>query len=502
MREGAGVRDDRAYFHARVDGDRIVVDGPHSHVLGWPLEPESGRDREGVYASWHWDGRRLRVRNDRYGFYPLYYFRRDGEICLSPSIVRLVEKGAPTDLDYRALSIFLRFGSFIREDTPFEHIRALPPDCLLEWHRDGFTVSGGPVRTKAANITLDDAVVTYRALFRDAIARRLPPSERFAVPLSGGKDSRHILLELCEQGHRPLFCVTSRYFPPFVTPDVEFASTVAATLGVEHIVIDPGISEFKGELWKHTVGNLGSLEPGWMYGMARLVGERTDAIYDGIGGDMLSSDGMLTRENYNLSRAGRFIEMADYTLDRIGLDKLVVPNVASRMRREEAIHYLAQEIEEHADAPDPVNSFFFWNRTRRMIALAPYSVLGHIPYVFSPFLDHRLFDFLNSLSSTFKIENDFHGEAIKRSYPAYADFPVMQRDYYLGHVSPVTNRRFIKDCAAFVAGNRPCGYLRYRYVIPRLLAGLLTKKYAAGSGWFVRLVTYLYCLEKLATRRH
>ncbi len=78
MREEIEMRDDRAYFHARGVGDGVTVDGPHSHVLGWPLEPESGRDREGIFASWHWDGRRLRVRNDRYGFYPLYYFRREG----------------------------------------------------------------------------------------------------------------------------------------------------------------------------------------------------------------------------------------------------------------------------------------------------------------------------------------------------------------------------------------------------------------------------------------
>lgn len=501
MREETGVANTSVSFHARVVGDDVTVEGPYSHVLGWPLEPEPGREREGVFASWHWDGNRLRVRNDRYGFYPLYYFVRNGEIALSPSIPRLLDAGASAELDLRALSIFLRFGSFIREDTPFKHIRALPPSCRLEWSRDSFAVSGGRVHARERTISLDEAVAVYKELFREAIRRRSPPSDAFAVPLSGGRDSRHILLELCELGHTPRFCITSRYFTTIVTPDVEIASAVAKALGVRHLVVDPDISEFKGELWKHSNSSLGSLDPGWMYGMAALLGERADAIYDGIGGDVLSSDGMMTAENYRLCREGRFAEMADYSLERIGIEKFMAPDLAAGMRRDEAIRYLTEEIEEHADEPDPVNSFFFWNRTRRMIALAPYALLGHIPHVFSPFLDHRLFDFLASLSSSFKIESNLHDETIKRSYPPHADLPMMQRDHDGGHAARAANRRFIGACAAYILRNRPCSYLRYRYVIPRILAGLLSGKYAAASDWFVRLVTYLYCLERVADRR-
>ncbi len=486
------------FFHARIARDRVETDGEPNCTCGWPLSRHGNEGEEGVFASWRWDGKRLTVRNDRYGFYPLYYFVRDGEIALSPSIPRLLDAGAPAELDYRALSVFLRFGSFIREDTPFTYIRALPPGCRLAWSRDSFTVSGGRVRTQKRTIPLDDAITVYRDLFRDAIRRRLPPSYKFVVPLSGGMDSRHILLELCQQGYKPCFCLTSQYFAPFVSSDVEIASAVAEAAGVRHLVIDPGISEFKGELWKHSISSLGSLDSGWMYAMAEVLGERADTIYDGIGGDILSSDGMMTQENYRLSQEGRFTEMADYTLNRIGLDKYVVPELAARMRREVAIRYLAEEIEDHADAPDPVNSFYFWNRTRRMIARAPYAVLKHISNVFSPYLDHCLFDFLDSLSSTFKIEYDFHGETIKRSYPAYAGLPTMRRDHDAGHASPKPNPRFIGEFAAFVARSRPCGYLRYRYVLPRILAGLFTRKYAAESSWFVRIITYLYCLEHAA----
>ena len=48
--------------------------------------------------------------------------------------------------------------------------------------------------------------------------------------------------------------------------------------------------------------------------------------------------------------------------------------------------------------PDPIKSFNFWNRNRRELALWAYSVLRDVPHVYTPYLDHDLFDFLMGLS--------------------------------------------------------------------------------------------------------
>ena len=58
---------------------------------------------------------------------------------------------------------------------------------------------------------------------------------------------------------------------------------------------------------------------------------------------------------------------------------------------------LRAELAKHADAPNPVASFFFWNRTRREVSLIPYGLLRTIPTVHSPFLDHDLYDLMTSL---------------------------------------------------------------------------------------------------------
>jgi hypothetical protein len=61
------------------------------------------------------------------------YYCRDGEFAISSSIPRLIEAGAPIEVDEPALAVFLRLGFFIGDDTPYKHIRALPPGATLVW---------------------------------------------------------------------------------------------------------------------------------------------------------------------------------------------------------------------------------------------------------------------------------------------------------------------------------------------------------------------------------
>ena len=120
----------------------------------------------------------------------------DGSV-LSTDLLQLVERGAPTGLDVDALSVFLRLGFFVGDDTPFASIRAvLPP-------RPGIAT---------ARLSRPAAVRGYIDLVRQAIRRRLPTAP-FVLPLSGGRDSRHLLYELLDAGCPPGRCVTCATSP-------------------------------------------------------------------------------------------------------------------------------------------------------------------------------------------------------------------------------------------------------------------------------------------------
>src|SRR5262249_33729918 len=144
---------------------------------------------EGVFAEWRWDGRALTVTNCRYGMLLLFYFERKDEICVSPSLEKLIELGAPTALDHEALAVFLRLGSFLAEDTPFKAIRVIPPNARFEW-RGELQVSGNLWRVDPVRVSRDAAIDEFIARFRLAV--EMTYHENCIIPLSGGRDSRHI----------------------------------------------------------------------------------------------------------------------------------------------------------------------------------------------------------------------------------------------------------------------------------------------------------------------
>jgi hypothetical protein len=80
---------------------RIVIAGNRYEIAGTPLAcvgPQT-RARQNTHPRWDlrgmvMGGSRLTVRNDRYGCYPVYYFTRRGEVCVSTSIPELLAQGA------------------------------------------------------------------------------------------------------------------------------------------------------------------------------------------------------------------------------------------------------------------------------------------------------------------------------------------------------------------------------------------------------------------------
>jgi hypothetical protein len=279
------------------------------------------------------------------------------------------------------------------------------------------------------------------------MARRIRPEEDVAVPLSGGRDSRHILLELCDAGRRPRLVITLHAFPPFGSED-DIARQVAAAVALPHVILPQRRARFIAEIRKNRITNFCADEHAWYLALADYLEGRARHIYDGIGGDVLSAGLFLTVNRLALFQTGRFEELALHLFQDSGpIIGLLAPQWKTLLNAEVALARLTPELVRHADAPNPVGSFYFWNRTRREIALAPYRILSRSVEVLSPYLDWDLFDFLASLPATLLLDHAFHTETIRRAYPAHADLRFAEPRKL--RLAPVEFRRFAAEIAAY-----------------------------------------------------
>lgn len=406
-----------------VDGQTEARGLTHCR-LGRPLD--FGRAiPDGAFAVWEWDGTTLTVRNDRYGLQPVFYWSQEGNLGISSSLPRLLLEGAPADLDEPALAIFIRAGYFVGEDTAFRAIRALPPNATLTWMAGRLSVSGRyPEPPPRSTLTRAEAIDAYIPLLRAAVLRRLPLASDLVMPLSGGRDSRHLLFEIVAAGARPGVCLTVRHHPPRTDDDAMLAGQVAGALGLPHRVLEQAEPRIQAEDRKNLRTSFCSDEGTAFMALGDHLGDRPVSVFDGIGGDFLSDGRFLTPQRQALAEAGRMPELANALLWRGPvLPSLLIDDLAARLTRRVAVERLTAEVERHCDAASPVTSYIFWNRCRREIATFPFTFYPPNVAIFCPYLDHDVFDFLISLPAEVFLPPSFHAEAIQRAFPEHAGIP-------------------------------------------------------------------------------
>jgi hypothetical protein len=154
------------------------------------------------------------------------------------------------------------------------------------------------------------AIEGFVAGFRSSIARRAPRG-RYVVPLSGGRDSRHILFELRAQGFLDPECITARAPLASEDSDTVIARMLAHRIGIPHTIVEPP-SSIEAERRKNLETQFESLEHRWYLGIADRMGS-ADAVYDGLGCDVLTDirgEGGRTEEASQQLEGGRCRDLA------------------------------------------------------------------------------------------------------------------------------------------------------------------------------------------------
>lgn len=415
-----GVTIDTAPFlHVFPASGKLAFEGSQNNSFGYILPPSQNAQRaDGVYVKWNWDGDTLVVENDAVGLFPLYYYVDDSQICISPYIELLLQRNFYLHLDMAALAVFLRTGNFLGADTPYREIKALSPNAKLSWKPGKLNIESSIFIAEPLEITRSEAFDEYSRLFADSIQQTFFQDARSVLPLSGGRDSRHILAELCRQDRKPHTVITVNY----AKEDTLVAQKLAKFYGIEHAVIEPDGEIIDGQLQKNALTNYSALEHGWMVSMGEFMNDPNSVSYDGLGGDVLSAGLFLTTKRHALYRSGDIGQLALDLMDakprlRQMLNRILSHNFMAQLSESTGAKHLHEELLRFESAPNPIGSFHIHNRTRRTVAMAPLGLQRSVHTIFFPYFHNDLYQFLSRLPGEHFTDHTFHTDAIRKIYP-------------------------------------------------------------------------------------
>ena len=421
------------YFRAKISDGNVVVSGDTERSFG-NIASFSG-NKEPPYGTWVWTGDELQAQVDPLGMFSLFYYAENGVIAVSPSLIKLLELGAPADFDLRSLAVFYMIGWQLEQDTPFKSIKVLPPNGKLAWKRGVLSVTGEKQIWQERSISRKDAMDGFVSHFSGAVKNQLKISRGpILLPLSGGRDSRHILFEMFRIGILPAECLTYGS-ESAVDPDIVTARHVARAVGVPHRVIDNRSSPIKDIIRAYLLTHFCSDEH-WQYlGLRDYLGTIREgfSIFDGIGGDVLTRNKAFTNITvHDLCCRRKWGEAIDAGL--FGIHPRVSRSTfrdrafgGIESYQEEARDYLIENLSSFEGAADPWSAFLFWGRTRREISLIGTSVYGSRIDVKYPYISMDVVSHLMSIPFELTSSGSFHDEVISYEFPEFSSLPYAKK---------------------------------------------------------------------------
>jgi asparagine synthase (glutamine-hydrolysing) len=146
-------------------------------------------------ALWSEKDRALYLARDHSGSRTLYFLHEQGEATWATYLDTLHTKHAKFQLSHDYAACYLA-GRFVRDLTPYEGIRSVPPGHYLKIHDRVLSRHRHWSSTVSTNIRYDSDTEyeeRFLILFQQSVARRTGPGAPILAQLSGGMDSTAIV---------------------------------------------------------------------------------------------------------------------------------------------------------------------------------------------------------------------------------------------------------------------------------------------------------------------
>lgn len=338
--------------------------------------------------------------SDRLGTRFLYYYHKDEKFLFSGEIkgfqsLEFVDK----TIDSVSVECFVNGGNnfyLLGDNTYFKNIKLLKPATILEYDIEKNMVNQKYYWTfsniKKQNISYEDAVDKLHDLVEKAVLKRVKGLNKddFALPLSGGLDSRLIFAILNNYQMMPSFIYTNG--SPNCS-DVKYAKRLCKKYHYKHYINLPKNVENYLDNAKNTTSLTEGMCMFCEYGTYNFFPQRfviTGYVGDMVMGESFKSDPNMLDKRMDATIAehffGKFKELSDYKDHYFDIDKIEASLFINRVRR-----YTAQMLNIELNFNEQIH----------------------------PYIDNDLIDFIYSIPDTYRANNHLYADMLLKYYPDY-----------------------------------------------------------------------------------
>ena len=433
---------------------------------------------DGMFAFAVWDQRRrqLFLARDRTGKKPLYYVKTAASFLFASEVKALLRHPeVNAGLSLEALPYYFAFGYPPPGQTFYRSIEQLPPahtmvvtaegrmECRRYWDLD-FT------RGRANRPSLEEATEEVRRLVTEAVRKRLVADVPLGAFLSGGVDSSIVVGIMSRLQDKPV-----KTFSLGFTGDPEFDETpyarqVASHFGTEHteFIVEPKAIDLIESIVRRYDGPFGDSSAIPTSIVSQLTRQHVTVALNGDGGDevfagYLRFQACLAAERlpsgvsraaasllgafpeptgyyHRLRRAQRFFAGASYPLfERLKRWVAIFDDDLTRLLRSDMFQSMefsemgfSQSVLEKTSSYSPLSKLLYVNFMTYLPedllvkvdrATMAYGLEGR-----SPFLDHRLMEYVAGLPDQFKVRWGTNKFILKKAFEDLLPESILHRN--------------------------------------------------------------------------
>ena len=258
---------------------------------------------DGMYGFAVWDARRQRLLlgRDRFGKKPLVYAELGSRILFASELQSLLSAPeVPREIDLEAMGAYLAYMAIPAPLTIYRHVRKVPPGHVLIHDQQGTRIERYWSLDFHSKTTDDprDAVQRVQELFTDAVRKRLVSEVPLGAFLSGGVDSSAVVATMASLSDTPVKTFSIGFDEPEYD-ELPHARRVAQAFECEHheLVVRADAIEMLPSLVRHfgePFADSSAIPTAYLTALTRehvtvaLNGDGGDELFAGYGRHMAS----------------------------------------------------------------------------------------------------------------------------------------------------------------------------------------------------------------------